>query len=1038
MVASLAAPLLAAPADKAAAAAMAQGWMADESSHLAERFHPQIKAVQTFTGFHVVQLEPEGFIVTTDDDEQEPVLVFSGQGYFSQDPENPLWILLNKDVTGRTEHLRQAKARRVAKQLAKIAAPTTAPAADDAVLAAAKQAQDKWAKYRARAAQPAAAQAQFAVLGISSATGTTTNAANAIAYAAPGDPAATAIHIQNITIVDGHIQLTHDANESVSVYSSYDSGQTWQLEDSAIVWPTWTAKRPVQEACCWYRIATDQIYDPLAVELMRHPPPATELPADMIDFASDPGTSPVGSVGTVSDIRVAPLVQSAWNQGTAAGMNCYNYYTPNNDVDGCVATALAQLMRYWQYPTTGIGMVTRTVYVDGVARSATTRGGNGSGGAYTWSSMPLNPAYTAYNAAQWQMIGALCYDAGVGVNMQYSSGSSGAYMYLCADALSSVFKYANAKYVNYPGNFLLPTDSNLAAGCPVLFGISSSGGNGHAIVCDGFGYDSGTMYHHINFGWAGAYNAWYALPYLESPYGFNSIDTIIYNVFPTGTGELLTGRAMTSQGAPVVGASITASASGQNYSGSTDAKGYYAIKVPSARTYSVTAGKTGMNSATRSGVAIGTSGSSASGNATGIDFTLNNNFAIAAVGLTNSVWLRWSPPTNSGLPNNTVYIRTRTDHYPVNSSDGSLVYSGAAQVYEHAGVDTSGSVTNYYTIWGDNGSSYASLGSSVNCASLADPGNVRLLWVRNTGELYTSNLKINGTIKSSAYVTPMQANLNYWKVAAFNDIDGDGVSDVLWTGQGGEVYFWLLNADGTLKSSGFVAAGNVTRNGYWKISGFSDINGDGTADILWTGGSGGELAFCLLNADGTAKTSGMVSAGNVTRSGYWTVSGFNDINGDGTADILWTGGSGELAFCLLNANGTAKTSGMVSAGNVTRSGYWKVAGFSDINGDGTADILWTGGSGGELAFCLLNANGTAKTSGIVSAGNVTRSGYWKVAGFKDINRDGTPDIIWIGSGGETSFSLLNANGTVKSGGSIQTSPVPPSSWTLSGVGKCGR
>jgi membrane-associated PAP2 superfamily phosphatase len=1019
---ALAWPSSAAPVDQTAAETVARGWLNETRPHLAAKLHPQIKATESFSGFYVVHLAPEGFLVVPADDELEPVLAFSDRGTFSTDPDNPLWILLNRDVPARAQHLHEAKAA---------VAPATG---EDPALSAAKRANAKWAKYKTRGLRLA-----------------TTTAPLAQSLSAANDPAApagveasnlpaAAVAIRDVRLVDGHIQLTHDASSSVSIYASYDGGQTWTLEDSSVVWPTWTTKQPVAEAGCWYRVVSDGLYDEMTVSLMRNPPPVASLPDIAPDtmtnvFAPQPtGPGTAGSVGTVSDLRVSPLLQSTWNQSSEQGVNCFNYYTPNNYVDGCVATALSQLMRYWQYPTAGIGQISRTVYVDGTGRSATTRGGDGAGGAYNWSAMPLSPSTAAYNLGQWQMIGALCYDAGVSVNMQYSSSGSGAYMYLCAGALTSVFQYANAKYVSYPSDLLTPTDAGLAAGCPVLFGISSSGSNGHAVVCDGFGYDSGTLYHHINLGWDGYYNAWYALPNLETPYNFNTIDTIIYNVFPSGTGELLTGRVTTPQGAPVAGASITATAGGVNYSATSDSKGYYGIKVPSARTYSVTAAKAGMGSATQSGVTTGTSSTSASGDLTSVNFTLNNNFSFTAVGLTNSVWLRWSAPTSSGLPNNTVYIRTRTDHFPTSSSDGTLVYTGNAQAFEHTGVDSSGNVTNYYTIWGNNGSAYASLGANANASGLADPGTVRLLWTRASGEVVAWNLRANGTKKSSAYVNTSASLVDptYWTMKGFADIDRDGVADILWTGAGGEVVYWLLNADGTLKSAGRVYPGNATASGYWTVAGFADIDGDGTADILWTG-AGGEVVYWLLNPDGTRKSAGRVAPGNATASGYWTVAGFGDINRDGTPDILWTGAGGEVVYWLLNADGTRKSAGRVAPGNATASGYWTVAGFGDINRDGTADILWTG-AGGEVVYWLLNADGTRNSAGRVYPGNATRSGYWSPAGFKDINHDGTADIVWRGQAGETRFWLLNPDGTFNSTALVDPALIDPTVWSLRAAG----
>lgn len=1023
--------LTAEPVGKDAAKAVANGWLADDAPHPMGKLRGRFKSVESHPGYHVVHLQPEGYIITSDDDEVEPVLAFSDRGEFKFDPENPLCILLRRDVSARVERLQRVKKVRATHATATSTAGSKPAPEEETILNDAALAQKKWAELK-KLESKRAPNLHTALTSMRLSGSAYTNALGASSSTLPNSP----VHIQEFKLQDGYVELTHDSPGSVTVYASYDAGQTWQVEDAAIVWPTWTAKHPIQESSSWYRMVNDQVFDAQTVALMRHPPPLTSAANEMTNaaYVSQPTNTGLSkSVVSVSDVRVAPLVQSTWNQGSERGFNCFNYFTPNNYVDGCVATALGQLMRYWQYPTAGIGRVTKTVYVNSSSQAATTRGGDGSGGAYNWSAMPLSPSTATYNSSQWQMIGSLCFDAGVSVNMQYASSGSGAYMYLCASALSSVFQYANAKYVNSPGNLLLPTDSNLAAGCPVLFGISSSGSNGHAVVCDGFGYESGTLYHHINFGWDGAYNAWYALPNLETPYSFNTIDTIIYNVFPSGTGELLAGRILTTQGAPVTGASVVATASGTSYSATTDSKGYYGIKVPSARTYSVTASKTGMGSVTLSAT-TGTSSTSASGNVKDVDFTMNNNFSFTAIGLTNSVWLRWSDPTNSGLPSSTVYIRTRTDRYPNNSGDGTLVYTGTAQAYEHTGVDISGTVTNYYTIWGDNGSPYASLGSSANAFSVADPGKVRLLWLRVTGEVLSWNLRTNGVQKSGGFAYSGLINTAVWKIAGFGDIDRDGIPDVLWTRTTGEVLYWMMNADGTMKSSGYVQPGNSTKSGYYTVAAFKDIDGDGTADVLWTG-AGGQVSYWLLNADGSLKSGGLVTAGNATKSGYYKVAGFNDIDRDGVPDILWVGNGGEVGYYLLNSNGTLKTGGAVAPGNNTRSGYYTAVGFSDIDRDGTADILWSG-AGGELGYWLLNPNGTKKSAGTVST-PLTPAGYWSVRGFTDLDRDGTADIIWLGNAGETICWTLNSNGTFKASTTIQSALVSKANWTLSGVSSLG-
>ncbi|MBF0227682.1 MAG: C10 family peptidase [Desulfobacterales bacterium] len=332
---------------------------------------------------------------------------------------------------------------------------------------------------------------------------------------------------------------------------------------------------------------------------------------------------------SISDIRVAPLIQSKWNQGDVAGGNCYNYYTPNHYVCGCVATAMAQLMRYHSYPTVGVGTDSFTIEVDGFSQTRNLRGGNGSGGAYIWGSMPLSPS-SSITTAQRQAIGALTYDAGISVNMSYKSGGSGAVTGKAATQFVNTFKYSNARNA-YNANADLPVDNrnamvnpNLDAGYPVLFGIYGTSAGGHAIVCDGYGYNTYTLYHHLNMGWSGQEDLWYNLPNVSGSYTFTSVTQCVYNVYKTGSGEIISGCITESNGTPINGATVTAIRSGGGtYSATSNEKGIYALaKIPSSSTYNLSVNKSGY-AFTSKNVSTSSSQNDSinTGNKWGIDFT---------------------------------------------------------------------------------------------------------------------------------------------------------------------------------------------------------------------------------------------------------------------------------------------------------------------------------------------------------------------------------------------------------------------------------
>lgn len=313
---------------------------------------------------------------------------------------------------------------------------------------------------------------------------------------------------------------------------------------------------------------------------------------------------------TLEDVRVEPLLKSTWNQGS----NIYNLYTPNKYVCGCVATMMAQIMRYYEWPKTSVTAKTyQCKWGSDIDTASTMTTGNQTmkGGVYDWSMMLLNP-YSNSPESNRQEISKLCYDCGVSVHMQWSGVGSGTFCSLVREALVDTFGYANAHLVVYD----YPTEqssavfhaydfeelktiviSNCEAGLPVGYGISGEKAGGHAVVIDGYGYSSsGDFYMHINPGWSGNSNAWYNPPDLAmGGYAFDESDELVYNIFPEGSGALVTGRVTGPDGEPVAGATVSAIAIHQENKGTyfrpnnvsytnvlatatTDAKGRYHLK----------------------------------------------------------------------------------------------------------------------------------------------------------------------------------------------------------------------------------------------------------------------------------------------------------------------------------------------------------------------------------------------------------------------------------------------------------------------------
>jgi len=353
------------------------------------------------------------------------------------------------------------------------------------------------------------------------------------------------------------------------------------------------------------------------------------------------GASP-SLLTNVSIVEVAPFLQTLWDQNTVGhdtDVACYNYYTPpfvganaDNYPCGCVATAMAQLMYYFQHPSAGVGTDLFGIVVNGAPALASLLGGDGAGGPYIWSNMPPVPQNPT--TAQCQAIGALTYDAGVSVGMAYTAGGSETTMFDAREALAGTFFYSNVMLgggddpaFSLSSVLINMVNPNLDARLPVMFGIWASPEEGHCVLCDGYGYVGQTLYHHLNLGYSGADNGWYALPDMntDSQLTYTNISSCIYNVYAGGGGEIISGRIVDDLGNPVPGGTVAAlRAGGGVYTATSDTNGIYAlVQLPPTSQYVLTASQTGYASATGNwSTAASINGTASTGNVWGANFVL--------------------------------------------------------------------------------------------------------------------------------------------------------------------------------------------------------------------------------------------------------------------------------------------------------------------------------------------------------------------------------------------------------------------------------
>lgn len=289
---------------------------------------------------------------------------------------------------------------------------------------------------------------------------------------------------------------------------------------------------------------------------------------------------------------ISPLLSSLWSQGDP-----YNKYAPPyNDagskcVTGCVATAMAQIMYYYKYPTKGTGSHSYYwICTEPVGKSGTLSANFGAT-TYDWANM-LNSYRSSYNETQADAVATLMYHCGVSIDMGYGE-SSGAFTTDVPVSLNTYFGYdANFQRVQ---KVMYPIDSlnkiiysELKANRPVLVSGSNSEG-GHAFVCDGC---DTRAYFHINWGWAGSCDGYFLLSALNprgtqgiggTTQGYNSGTAFYIGIQPakTGTPKPIPQMACDSLHVTISGTSRTAKFSTSIYTlenfGMTNFSGSYGI-----------------------------------------------------------------------------------------------------------------------------------------------------------------------------------------------------------------------------------------------------------------------------------------------------------------------------------------------------------------------------------------------------------------------------------------------------------------------------
>ncbi len=232
-----------------------------------------------------------------------------------------------------------------------------------------------------------------------------------------------------------------------------------------------------------------------------------------------------------ANVAIAPMLKTTWDQSAP-----YNNYMPSlngtRTVTGCVATSMAQVMKYFEWPQSQVAAISYTWNNTTLASPATT---------LDWSNM-LNSYSGAYTTTQGNAVARLMQLAGYSVEMNYNTsanGGSGAYSEDIRNALVNTFGYDVA--IDYAMRDYYDAEEwaqmiydNLQNIGPVIYDGTGTAG-GHSFVCDG--YDGNGKFH-MNWGWSGSSDGYFVLSALNPSAlgtgggagGFNSGQGAVLNI----------------------------------------------------------------------------------------------------------------------------------------------------------------------------------------------------------------------------------------------------------------------------------------------------------------------------------------------------------------------------------------------------------------------------------------------------------------------------------------------------------------------------
>ncbi|MFC2099710.1 C10 family peptidase [Candidatus Bipolaricaulota bacterium] len=369
-------------------------------------------------------------------------------------------------------------------------------------------------------------------------------------------PSAGAYHPMSVEGQHGSVLPLYDRDGEMLLGYVYELEPTGYAVVSADTGIAPVVAYSLESRFCWDSTSTNVLLDMLQTDLSLRMKALREghLPLEM--RARNEASWAVMSTSRTqdetggADTVVGPLLEApTWAQTAPWNEWCpVDPTTGSRSATGCAATALAQIISYYQHPSSVVFQssdsyvtLARQISVDATGASLD----------------EINYGPKAYRNPSDDAMARLSLAAGVSLEMDYTSAGSGAYaidiavalaggdvpmtssrsvrpgvwQYESADIRSCVNTHWGAPFYQTATAFYAQLRKDIDESRPAVLCVTASNtSTGHILICDG--YETASDRYHLNFGWGGGLDGWYAFPD-DMPAEYNIIEYAILNIQPT-------------------------------------------------------------------------------------------------------------------------------------------------------------------------------------------------------------------------------------------------------------------------------------------------------------------------------------------------------------------------------------------------------------------------------------------------------------------------------------------------------------------------